>query len=447
MSRLLRLAAWREHVSESLWWWPTVGLATGFLLGVVLGRVGSAPVLEALAISGDPGAARDLLIALLGAFVTVTGVLVSMTLVAFQIALQQFSPRLLDSVLRDRKLQVPLALLLGTVAYLVAVLQAFPSDSAGDAAQAAVAFALVDSLAMLGVVVYFINHVARGIRVESLMDLVSRRTREAMHRVHGRGEPDTRIPAPPPEAAVLTSRFSGYVQNVDLGCLVEEAVRAGAVVQLLRGPGSFATAGAPLARWWPADGAATSGEPDPHDCLRFGFERTMQATVVSGFGQLADMAVKALSPAVNDPRTAIEATHHLGGLLVVAARCRPAWLVGRDGDGAIRAIVPRPDFSELLALSTEQVRRYGAAEPSVVAAQLAMLVAVAHSADAAQLRCLAAEVDLVTESAIAAVVTDHDRAFVTAEGARARERVAGLAAAGVTRASSQLDATRNRSER
>ena len=99
--------------------------------------------------------------------------------------------------------------------------------------------------------------------------------------------------------------------------------------------------------------------------VQVGFERTMVQDVGFGIRRLVDIANNALSPAINDPCTGVQAVHHLSVPLCALARLRLGdWMI-RDGDGELRAAVPRPKFPDYLRLGTAQIRRFGAAEPGV----------------------------------------------------------------------------------
>lgn len=430
--RELRLAAFRERLDESLWFFPALAVAVALLVGFGLGRVDLAEsgTLEVLLFSGDSDSARVLLATLLGALVTVTGVVLSITVVALQIASQQFSPRLLRRFLKDRGTQVAISILMGTYGYLLAVLQTLPFGS-GPAPDLAVSLGLLLALVSLFTLVYFIHDITRGIRVEVIMQGVEREAAAAIRRVFPSGltelGPQDALD-PPPDAHPLLATGSGYLQAVDLDALVAAAEGAGAVVRLRPRIDDHVAAGSFLGWVWPL---APGGQVEPFpqlaqgvaDGLQLGFERSLQQDATFGLGQLVDMAVKALSPAVNDPRTAVEAVHHLEVLLCELGRRQVHWLIGRDAQGRARAIVERHAFPDYLALACDQIRRFGAAEPVVDIALLDMLANCSACVDSGRRELLLTQVDLVEEAAEQQMAQKADLVGVRRAAREARERI------------------------
>lgn len=429
MDPMLRLAALREELRQSLWFLPTGAVVVALVVGFATGRVDSPPGgdLDRLLFSGDNDSARGLLSTLFGAFVTVTGVVFSLTIVALQIASQQFSPRLLRTFLRNRGTQVTLSVFLGTCAFLTAVLQALPSDGAA-VPRLAVTLALVLSLGSLGTLVYFIHHITRSIRVEAIMLGVERETVDAIRAIYpGTADVPAVHPDPPPGAAVLLADRSGYLQAVDLPELVEATRAAGAVVRLNPKIGSHVARGELLAWIWPDRPGALVVDPQRleervSEGLQLGFDRAMRQDVTFGIGQLVDIAIRAISPAINDPRTAVEATHHLAVLVCELGPRRLHWLVGTDGDRT-RVIVERHSFEDYLALALDQIRRYGAAEPLVTTSLLELLGDCSAAVDVGRRDVLFGHVDLVVEAAERATVQPADLAPVLATAAETRRRI------------------------
>jgi uncharacterized membrane protein len=435
---LLRLSALRESLRESLWFAPSlavlVALVAGFLAGQV--EVSVRGWLDAALFSGDAESAASLLSTLLGALVTVTGVILSITVVALQMTSQQFSPRVLRRFLRDPGTKVPISVLVGTFGYLVAVLQSLP-PGAEPAPRVAVTGGLLLALASLFALVYFIHDITRGIRVEAIMRDIERETAEAIRHVYPdevSGAPRPAFPEAPPGAEPLFARGSGYLQAVDVDELRDAAVEANAVVRLRPKVGSHVAKGSLLGWAWPLDGAIADHERlsrHAHQALQLGFERTLRQDAVFGLGQLVDMAIKALSPAVNDPRTATEAVHHLSVLLCELGRRDLHGLVGCDAQGVPRALVERPSFDQYLALACDQIRRYGAKEPVVVGALLEMLGSCAGCVHVGRRAALLREVDLIEEAAVQQTAQASDVDRVRADAAEARARIDLLCRPGV----------------
>lgn len=445
--RALRLAALRERLRESLWFLPTAAVLVALVVGFALSDISiqASGVGEVVLFSGDANSARTLLGILLGALVTVTGLVLSLTVVALQLASQQFSPRLLRRFLRDRGTQAAITVLLGTYGYLMAVLQSLPF---GDAAapRLAVTLGLALALVSLFTLVYFIHDITRGIRVEAIMRGVEE---EAVRAIRQNFPPGVQAvpladhPEPPPGAQPLYARCSGYLQAVDIEGLTGSATQAGAVLRLRPTIGDHVADGSFLAWVWPHAQGRTVGDLDRlaegvDEAIQLGFERTLQQDATVGLGQLVDMAIKALSPAVNDPRTEVEAVHHLSVLLCELGHRHVHWLVGRDAQDAVRVVVERPSFAAYLGLACDQIRRYGAKEPVVTRALLDMLGNCAGCVDHRRRDLLLGHVELVLEAAEQQTAQAADLEPVHAAAQEARTRIDWLCRPTPARASRQV---------
>jgi len=299
--------------------------------------------------------------------------------VALQLSSTQFSPRLLRNYLRDRPNQIVLGVLVGTFSYSAGGL--FTVGVSGgqrkdEFPRFAVSVAIGLMFLSLALLVYFAHHLAHSLQVDSIMRVVEQTALPVICADMFTTEEDP--PAPPAWAVALPARRSGYLQAVDLRGLQEAATAGRATVRLRPHVGEHVVAGTVLAWAWTA-----SPDDDPRSVqtlagtlertVRIGFERTLEQDLGLGFRQLADPACKALSPAVNDPYTAVQAIDHLA-VLFGALVARPVGdFVARDADGTVRLIVPGRRFIEILTITVGLIRRYGAAEPNVVQALLRLL--------------------------------------------------------------------------
>ena len=245
----------------------------------------------------------------------------------------------------------------------------------------AVSGAYVLTAASVVALVFFIDHIARSIRIDSLMREVNEDTEEVVGRITDGDEvqtdevPECRVAVPAPS--------SGFVQGVDVDRLLSLAVEHDCTLRVHPLIGERVIAGAPLlwARTRSGADLPPGLAPAAADAVQVGYERTMQQDVAFGLRQLVDIAVKALSPGVNDPTTAVHAIGHLAHLLVRLSDAPNGDQVLRDRSGAIRLIVPRRSFSSYLGLACDQIRRYGAAEPAVTEELLRLVLDVARADD------------------------------------------------------------------
>lgn len=416
MRALLRLSGVREYLRSSLWLLPAVFVVASLALGTVLAHLqpSAGTALEPFVFAGTAAGARDLLAALAGAMITVTGLTFSLTVVALQMAAGQYSPRVLRGFLADRGVQVVLGWLIGTFAYCVAVLRVIRESTDGAEevlSDVAVTAGVVLTLGALGMLVYFLHHITRSLRVETILREIAEDTAAAVDAAFP--EPLDEADAMPsiPEAGThghrVRARRSGYLQAVERHGLIANARERDLVVRLRPAVGSHVTVGTTLGWVWTRDGTPLADADDTdldrlvHDRVQLGPERTMRQDVAFGVRQLVDIAVKALSPGMNDPSTAVEALAQLSTVACRLATRRLGSVVAADDDGRIRLVLPRPDFPDYLHLLVDQTMRYGGAEPAVVLALLGALEDVAEHVEAhpERVQAIADQVERVLEVA------------------------------------------------
>ena len=304
-----------------------------------------------------------------------------------QLASSQFSPRLLRTFERDWGNQVVLGVFLATFAFSLTVLPATGARGVNDVPRLAVSGAFVMALASVAALVYFIHHAVEEIRVDTMMRDVERETRDTIERIYpplATGDlPRAELPPVPLAARALAARETGFIQDLATDDLAAAATARDLVVRLHAAAGDVLIESGPTAWVWRPDGSAPSDEdlayiqPDVEAAMQLGHERTQQGDVAFGLRQLTDVAVKALSPAINDPTTAEHALDRLTSLLCLLARRRIEPLVATDAQGTLRVAVPFVSFEGYLDLACGQIRRYGAGEPVIARALLGLLRVVA----------------------------------------------------------------------
>ncbi|WP_380156105.1 DUF2254 domain-containing protein [Kineococcus sp. R86509] len=429
----MRLRAAVTAARTSLWPVPVACVMLGLLAGIFLPRLDRladdhVPAwISDLLFSGGPGAARTILDAISSSLITVTSLTFSLTVVTLQLASSQFSPRLLRTFTRDRFVHVTLGIFLATFTYALTVertVRSADEEGAAFVPQFSVTVAFVLTIASVIALVLFLAHLAGEIRVETMLRTVhedaSDTARAVLDGPRPRGPVATGLtgdPAadlhPPRSAVPLLARRSGFLVRVDEDAVLAAAVRADVLVVVEPLPGASVVAGTPIAWVWPAGSGTVVGqevlselEEAVADAVVIGPERTEAQDVAFGLRQLSDVATKALSPGINDPTTAVHALGHSSALLceLVGRPLGPKGLYdGEDGNGngngngdddgdsdseggrnprGLRVLVARPSISGLLDLAVAQPRRYGAADPSVLAALYELLRALAWCARA-----------------------------------------------------------------
>jgi uncharacterized membrane protein len=422
-----------DWVAGALWVLPTLSVGAFLLAGAVLSRVEVDPdsPWADLAFQGTADDARSLLIVVSSTMITVTGLVFALTIVALQIASGQYSPRLLRNFMRDRGTQLVLSIFVGAFAYSTAGLFTVgiqSSDQEAFVPRLAVSGSLALALASVGVLIYFIHHLAHSIQIDTIMSQVERETRSVIDDIYPHQpryrEPEGRCPEPPLEAVGLPATRSGYLQAVHPEPLLRAALRDDLVIVLAKQVGDHVVAGTPIAWAWhrsagppPGAGALRAALAD---AIQVGFERTMVQDVGFGIRRLVDIASKALSPAINDPYTGVQAVHHLSVVLCSLARQRLGDWTVRDGQGELRVAVPRPKFPDYLRLGTAQIRRFGAAEPAVTRALIVLLrdAGISSATEDRRLACVR-HIRLVLDDARRATAQPADVEAIATEAATA----------------------------
>ena len=428
---VIRRDAWREYSRGSLWLLPMVSVVLALLLGTVLSRV-PVPPGSPLAFQGTADDARALLIGITATMVTVIALLLGLAVVALQLSSTQFSPRLLRNYLRDRPNQIVLSVFVGTFAYSTGGLFEV-GISGGERSDEFPRFAVTVAVALLFVslalLVYFADHLAHSLQVDHIMRVVERSTLPVIRALPTNVENCTasELPPVPPSAIPVAARASGYVQIVHLEQLLAAAAARRVNVRVQPRIGEHVVAGTPLAWIWPAapELPAHTFSASLAAAVRIGFERTLEQDPGLGLRQLVDPACKALSPAVNDPYTAIQAVERLS-VLFTALAARPLGpIVAHDPTTGVTVVVPARSFTEHLALGVGLIRRYGAPEPTVIQALLRLLATVlAACTEPDRWSAIEAQADLLVAAAERGVAEHADLAIVYAEAAALRRDVA-----------------------
>jgi uncharacterized membrane protein len=427
MNRTLKVRAAVERMRVSLWFAPAFSIlavyaAASFVASV---RVSEQSWIRGVVFGGGAESARQLLATVAGSMITVTGVVFSLTVVALQLASTQYSPRVLRNFLRDAANQIVLAVFLATFAWAIAVLPTIRVAQGGQeeyVPRLAVTLGTVLVGLSLGMLVFFIHRLTTSIRIESIMRDARHETIETIDRIHPIPRPEAPdeldVPQVPGTATAIAVPRSGYLQQLDTGRLVRGAVARDLVISIKPTVGEHVVQGTVLGWVWHRNHEA--GQDDAVRSLissaaNIGFERTMQEDVGFGIRQLTDIAVKALSPGVNDPTSAVDAVAHLSVIMACLAQRDLDHRVFTDDDHVVRLAVPRPTFSIYLRMSVGQIRRYATREPAVLSALVRLLTDVATtSADEKIDRCLDDEAKLIWADAERDVAQPADLEMLTA---------------------------------
>ncbi len=314
--------------------------------------------------------ATSILTSVAGGLISAVTLLLSLALVAVQLGSSQFSPRTLSNWLGDRVLQVSIGLVLGTIIYCLVVLQALgnfqvtEADGPHRAATVAVLLTIVSLIA----VVRSVDHLAKSLRIGAVAQTIQQETLSLIDRTSLLAM--SSAPAVPTTVAVdgstghvIEATQSGWVQQIDSDALFESC-QAGDEIEVLVQVGAFVVNGSPIAVRTPPRYSSTNTSDQVVAAFALGPSRTMQEDVGFGLLRLSDIAIRALSPGVNDPNTAIDVLNYIETILMeLMAVPEQAGVVRRDGR-VLR--IPRPTHEQYVQEALSGIRFAASASPTVV---------------------------------------------------------------------------------
>jgi uncharacterized membrane protein len=432
MSTGLR-AAWAT-ARDSLWLVPAVLTLAGALLAMLLMVLERSGVLwtgegPGWLYQGDAEAARMVLSSITGSLITVTGVIFSATIVAVQLASSQYTPRVLRNFISDRGSQVVLGIFIGTFTYGVLVLRTIRSEDARGGEfipRLAVTGAVALLLLCVAALIYFINHLAQEIRVTNIIDRIAKETVGNVHRLFPEhlGRADDAPPTDPrlPEhgSVPVRARGAGYIQFVDEHRLFGAGAGHGIVIGMVPSIGDYVLPDSPLALVR-ADGGVT---PELEESIRGAFvlgpERTPWQDVEFGMIQISDVAIKALSPSLNDPTTAIRCIDRLGQVLAELGTRKPPE-ARRTRDGRVRFVASYTTLESAVKVAFDDIRHFGSSVPLIAEHLLDVLAELVTRVPGERREPLVDQAQAVLHSALEQITNPRDLASIR----QAAERFAG----------------------
>ena len=417
----------REVLRTSLWYVPAleVGAAIVLFAGTLAADRAAYHgdfALPGWVISGSADAARQILTTIAAALITVVGVVFSIILVTLSLASTQFGPRMLRNFIRDRGTQLTLGTFVATFVYAVLVLASIGVGSHGDfVPHISVTVTLGLMVVDLAVLIYFIHHTAVSIQLPQVIASIAADLAEAIT-VQGSGNAEPHPKTGPTavelvaraeaNGAVLFAPASGYVQFIKTRDLVRLATEADAVINLEHRPGHFIVRGHRFATVWPPEAAPLVRQALGRAHL-VGPYRTLSQDVSFGIDQLVEIALRALSAAVNDTFTALTCIDWLGeNLCQIVAQWHPA-RVHRDERGFIRVIAAEPSYDRLVQRSFEKLRQSSPGQPAVMIRMLDALARImAETTTDGQRRVLLEQAQMINRACERSVPEASDRADV-----------------------------------
>jgi uncharacterized membrane protein len=374
---------WLTKLRSSLWLIPTcMAIAAIFLSLAVpyLDEFFSPKKIDSLRWLSNmgPEGAMTLLSTIAGSMITIAGVVFSITIVALTLASGQFGPRLLGNFLRDRGNQIVLGTFVATFLYCLLVLRTIHVDPNGYTPYWGTLAGLILAVCSLGVLIYFMHHIAVSIQAPNLIAAVYGELEEDLSRLFpehlGKGEKKnenrTNIPQLmeriEKEGMEIRAQIGGYLQAVENKALMEMAREQNLVIFLHYRPGHFITKGASLAKVLALGPMADFVSQPINKQMICGTHRTQEQDIEFSVLQLVEVAVRALSPGINDPFTCIHCIDHLSAILCQLGQREFPSPYRYDSQGVLRVIAPSVTFEGVMNAAFNQIRQHGKGNVAVI---------------------------------------------------------------------------------
>lgn len=381
-----RLSALLITIRSSLWFIPAVVIVAA--IGLAFGLIEIDQRYDDIIndrwprlLTNEAEGARGMLSAIAGSMATVAGVVFSITIVALTLASSQYTSRVLRNFMRDRANQSVLGVFVGVYIYCLIVLRTVSDGEWEFVPSIAVMVAVLLAIIAIGFFIFFIHHISSTIQASEIIASVTRETIQAIGRLC------------PEEASIdphatdqqqaqegkrwhqLPTHDIGYIEAVNQESLLEFAKKHNTIVRMECAIGEFLAPGKSL--------ASLSLREPPHESIVKEFDalytvgsyRTIEQDAAFGIRQLVDIALKSLSPGINDTTTAVTCIEHLSVILAECGRRAPAVARRYDGDGKLRVIAKNHDFAQFVELSFDQILESAESNTAIM---LRVLEAIQH---------------------------------------------------------------------
>ncbi|WP_172979840.1 DUF2254 domain-containing protein [Agromyces agglutinans] len=354
-----------RNVMTSLWLVPVLCVLLGIGISFTTIAIDRATGFRALPedLVGGPEAALEILTTVAASMVNLTVLVLTIVLVVVQLAMGQFSPRIVQRLLRDRPSQLAIGLFVATFVHTLLTIREVDvgdADDPGHVPGVAIATTFVLSLASIAVLVVYIHHIGQALRVSALVEIAGDNTRKLVNEVYPNEAP---MPADADPGFVLAEE-SGAVTLIRYDKLVEAAQRADCTLELIPALGEFIPAGGRLFQ--------VRGNPERldrsavHRSVVIRFERTLEQDVSYGVRLLVDMAIRALADAPwQDPTTAVQAIDRIHDCLRELAQREFPDGHHVDASGELRLVEKVMSWDDYVTLAFTEVRLAGAGSPQV----------------------------------------------------------------------------------
>lgn len=318
----------------------------------------------------EPEIAQLILASIATSMMTVVSIVFAILLMTLTLASMQFSPRLIVTFVSDRITQQTLGIFLGTFLYCIAALPSARKLPVAFSPVLTVFGAMLLSVACVGWLLFFISHISQSISVNHIVDRIARETETMIDNLMPKrrlysAETGAPLDEPNPWDAPVLSVISGYVRTIDTNQLVAIAKANRISIRVLRRVGHFVPAGVPLLTISKAKLLTPALSESLLRSFQIGPTRTLEQDIEFGILQIVDIALKAISPAVNDPSTAISCVDQLSSILISFSTRQAPGTHFYDPPGTLRVTIPNLGFDRLAESAFEQIRSYSKTDVAV----------------------------------------------------------------------------------
>lgn len=416
-----------DSLRSSYWFVPGLMAGSAIALAfamVTLDQTSKSGPIENLGwiYTGGPDGARTVLSTIAGSMITVAGTAFSIVIVALQLASSQFGPRMLRNFMQDTGNQVVLGTFIGTFIYCLLVLRTVRGNNYNVfVPQISVTVGIVLAIASIGVLIYFIHHASTSIQAWYIIGLVATDLNHAIDHLfpqkigHGISQAKRRWVEEIPvnfdqEASPVLATGSGYLQAIDQEKLMKLAQSKYLILRLNYRPGKFIVQGSELVMVWPGERVNEKLSKQINHAFILGLERTEQQDVEFSINQLVEIALRAISPGINDPFTAIRCIDQLSaGLSRLAQRDFPS-PYRYDDNNNLRVIAHPVTFASLIDDAFNQIRQYGRSDVAVSIRLLEAIATIASQTNNKKDRAvLLRHANTIKQSSQEAVFVESDR--------------------------------------
>lgn len=362
-------------IRSSLWFFPAIltllagALAMATLMADQTFRDTIIRILGPFGTMGPDGA-RALLSTVAGSVITIAGVAFSITIVALTLASSQFGPRLLRTFMKDKGNQLVLGIFIATFVYSLLVMAAIrDAEHQLFVPIISVFSSLTFALVSLGAFIYFIHNVSTSIHADNVVFAISQDLNRAVGRMVAKGanrQPheakSTAKPLPTENednSIVIVSSKNGYLQAIDFPNLVKLAKEHDLTFKLLHRPGDFVMKGHSLVQLWPRKDLPEDLHRNVNLAFILGSQRTDEQDIEYAIHQMVELALRALSPGINDPFTAMSCIDWLGAAINQLAEQGLPTPYYHDDQDELRVIADVPEMSGIFDAAFSQIRQHG----------------------------------------------------------------------------------------